>query len=41
MCTGYVNVVKAVQSAARVLRGEPPLHLCNHPAAAAAARERA
>jgi aerobic-type carbon monoxide dehydrogenase small subunit (CoxS/CutS family) len=25
MCTGYVNIVKAVQSAARVLRGEPPL----------------
>jgi carbon-monoxide dehydrogenase small subunit len=25
MCTGYVNVVKAVQSAARVLRGEPAL----------------
>ncbi len=25
MCTGYVNVVKAVRSAARVLRGEPPL----------------
>jgi carbon-monoxide dehydrogenase small subunit len=25
MCTGYVNIVKAVLSAARVLRGEPPL----------------
>jgi aerobic-type carbon monoxide dehydrogenase small subunit (CoxS/CutS family) len=25
MCTGYVNIVKAVQSAARVLRGEPAL----------------
>lgn len=25
MCTGYVNIVKAVRSAARVLRGEPPL----------------
>jgi carbon-monoxide dehydrogenase small subunit len=25
MCTGYVNIVRAVQSAARVLRGEQPL----------------
>lgn len=25
MCTGYVNIVKAVRSAARVLRGESPL----------------
>jgi carbon-monoxide dehydrogenase small subunit len=25
MCTGYVNIVKAVRSAARVLRGEAPL----------------
>jgi carbon-monoxide dehydrogenase small subunit len=25
MCTGYVNIVTAVQSAARVLRGEEPL----------------
>ena len=25
MCTGYMNIVKAVQSAGRVLRGEPPL----------------
>ena len=25
MCTGYVNIVKAVQWAARVLRGEPAL----------------
>jgi aerobic carbon-monoxide dehydrogenase small subunit len=25
MCTGYMNIVRAVQSAARVLRGEEPL----------------
>ena len=25
MCTGYVNIVRAVQSAGRVLRGQPPL----------------
>jgi aerobic-type carbon monoxide dehydrogenase small subunit (CoxS/CutS family) len=32
MCTGYVNIVKAVRSAARVLRGEAPLAAGPEPA---------
>jgi carbon-monoxide dehydrogenase small subunit len=31
MCTGYVNIVRAVLSAASVLRGEPPLPAGPHP----------